>query len=416
MLHKVAIIGAGPGGLMVAEQLSADPRFKIRVFDAMPSAGRKFLQAGRGGLNITHTMAFDQFVAGYGVQAPQIKFWLEQFGPQQVRDWVQGFGIDTFVGSSGRVYPENMKAAPLLRAWLGRLRQRGVDFAMRHQWQGWVDSPSSQQRLKFQSPEGEQIISADIVILALGGASWPHLGSNGAWIDYFKQEAIAPFLPANCGFEQAWSKVFKQNFAGQPLKNVCLNVIDAQQQAWSQVGECLITEAGLEGSLIYCLSSVIRDALIKQGYVSAALDLFPALTESQLVARLSKPKGKLSLANFLKRAGLDRVRLGLLREKCSSAELHSALANPAELAGLLKRYPLDLTKTRPLAEAISSAGGVKFDAIDAFGQLVSRPGCYCIGEMLDWEAPTGGYLLTAVLSQAYCVAQQLITITPPQAD
>ncbi|SFR54632.1 TIGR03862 family flavoprotein [Thiomicrospira sp. ALE5] len=415
-MYKVAVIGAGPGGLMVAEQLATDPRFKIRVFDAMPSAGRKFLQAGRGGLNITHTMPFDQFVAGYGAQAPQIKPWLEQFGPQQVRDWVQGFGIDTFVGSSGRVYPENMKAAPLLRAWLKRLRERGVDFAMRHQWLGWEDSPSYQPLLKFKTPDGEQIIAADIVILALGGASWPHLGSNGAWTRYFNQAQLSPFLPANCGFEQAWSAVFSERFAGQPLKNTCLTVIDAQQQVWKKSGECLITAHGLEGSLIYSLSRVIRDALLKQEQVDAWLDLCPALNHAQLINRLSKPRGKLSVANFLKRAGIDAIRLGLLREKFSTTDLNRALDNPAELAGLLKHYPLDLVKTRPIAEAISSAGGVKFDAIDAFGQLVSRPRCYCIGEMLDWEAPTGGYLLTAVLSQAYCVAQQLITITPPQAD
>jgi hypothetical protein len=411
-MTEVAIIGAGPAGLMVAEQLSTDSRFKVTVFDAMPSAGRKFLQAGRGGLNITHAMPYDPFLAGYGAQQQRLKPWLDVFGPNQVRDWVQGFGMDTFVGSSGRVYPQDRKAAPLLRKWLQRLRHQGVSLLMRHQWQGWKDSSSSKQRLQFQTPDGKQMITTDLVVLALGGASWPHLGSNGAWTDYFSADEIAPFLPANCGFEQAWSPIFHQQFAGQPLKNVRLTVLDAQQQAWSQVGECLITKAGIEGSLVYSLSRVIRDTLLVQGQVNATWDLFPALTEAQLLQRLSKPRGKLSMSNFLKRAGIDGVRLGLLRERYNSAQLNSALDTPERLAGLLKAYPLELTKPRPIAEAISSAGGVRFNHLDEVGQLITRPGCYCVGEMLDWEAPTGGYLLTAVLSQAVAVAQQ-IKLTAP---
>ncbi len=412
---QVAIVGGGPGGLMVAEQLSQDARFSITLFDAMPSPGRKFLQAGRGGLNITHAMPYEQFLAGYGAQQQWLKPWLDVFGPNQLRDWVHSFGIATFVGSSGRVYPQDMKAAPLLRKWLQRLRLQGVSLLMRHQWQGWDDGEnvsSSKQLLKFQTPDGEQIIAADWVILALGGASWPHLGSNGAWIDYFNADEIAPFLPANCGFEQAWSPIFQQQFAGQPLKNVRLTVLDTQQQAWSQLGECLITQAGIEGSLVYGLSRVIRDTLMAQGQVEAHLDLFPDVTEAQLLQRLSKPRGKLSVSNFLKRAGIDGVRLGLLREQLTTVQLHQALADPAELAGLLKHYPLHLTQPRPIAEAISSAGGVRFNQVDGAGQLITRPGCYCVGEMLDWEAPTGGFLLTAVLSQAVAVAQQIKSTVP----
>ncbi|AEG32213.1 BaiN/RdsA family NAD(P)/FAD-dependent oxidoreductase [Thiomicrospira cyclica] len=409
---QVAIVGGGPGGLMVAEQLATDPRFKVTVYDGMPSPGRKFLQAGRGGLNITHDMPFEQFVAGYGQQAARIRPWLSMFGPDHVREWVHSFGLTTFVGSSGRVYPQDMKAAPLLRKWLQRLRQQGVQLLMRHQWQGWDNLSSSKQLLKFQTPDGEQAIAADRVILALGGASWPHLGSNGAWIDYFNDDEIAPFLPANCGFEQAWSPIFQQQFAGQPLKNVRLTVVDAQQQAWSQLGECLITQAGIEGSLIYSLSRMIRDTLMQQGRVQAHLDLLPALTEAQLLQRLSKPRGKLSISNFLKRTGIDGVRLGLLREQLTSVQLNQAVADPAELTGLLKHYQLHLTQPRPIAEAISSAGGVRFSQVDGVGQLITRPGCYCAGEMLDWEAPTGGFLLTAVLSQSVAVAQQIKSTVP----
>jgi len=408
-MKQVAIIGAGPAGLMVAEQLSANPRFKITLFDAMPSAGRKFLQAGRGGLNITHSKPLDEFTAAYGEQAPQVKSWLQIFGPDQVRDWVHGFGIATFAGSSGRVYPADMKAAPLLRKWLARLRQQGVEMRFRHRWVGWT-APLSTNRphgLRMLTPTGEVQYDADVVILALGGASWPHLGSDGNWLPHFKSQDLAPFQPANCGFNQAWSPFFRARFAGQPLKNVVLSFTDAQQQIWSKPGECLVTDTGLEGSLIYAQSRMIRDTLLAQGQVEAHLDLLPVMTAQQLSARLAKTSNKLSFSNRCKRAGIDALRLALVREQLAPTELTTASDASSRFVSLLKHYPLHLTSPRPIAEAISTAGGVKFEAIDGQGQLRHRPGCYCVGEMLDWEAPTGGYLLTAVLAQAFCVAQQL---------
>lgn len=408
-MKQVAIIGAGPAGLMVAEQLSANPRFKITLFDAMPSAGRKFLQAGRGGLNITHSKPLNEFIAAYGDQAPQVKSWLQIFGPDQVRDWVHGFGIETFAGSSGRVYPADMKAAPLLRKWLVRLRQQGVEMRFRHRWLGWT-APLSMHRpygLRMLTSAGEVQYDADVVILALGGASWPHLGSDGRWADQFQSQDLAPFQPANCGFNQAWSPVFRERFAGQPLKNVVLSLVDAQQQTWTKQGECLVTDTGLEGSLIYAQSRMIRDTLLAQGQVKAYLDLLPAMSAEQLSARLAKTSNKLSLSNRCKRAGIDALRLGLLREALAPKDLTAASDALDRLVSLLKHYPLHLTSPRPIAEAISTAGGVKFEVLDEQGQLRHRPGCYCVGEMLNWEAPTGGYLLTAVLAQAVCVAQQL---------
>jgi hypothetical protein len=398
-MKKVVIIGAGPAGLMAAEVLSQSPGLVVSVYDAMPSAGRKFLQAGRGGLNITHSKPLDEFVQTYGERQSEIEPWVRAFPPQAIRDWVQGFGIVTFVGSSGRVYPQDMKAAPLLRAWLHRLREQGVTFHMRHKWQGW----DAQQALRFARAEGEKRVGVDITILALGGASWPHLGSDGQWTAFFDAQQLSEFQPANCGFNQAWSSVMVERFAGQPLKNVVLNV-QADGQLFSRRGECLITRHGLEGSLVYALSKPIREALHHNCDLKVALDLMPDLSETELLQKLNKPQGKLSISNFLKRAGLDSLRIGLLREKLSSEQLK----NRALLAQTLKGYCLDFSAPRPIEEAISSAGGLKFEAFNTNSELITRPGVYCLGEMLDWEAPTGGYLLTAVLAQARFVAQRIL--------
>lgn len=398
-MKQIAIIGGGPGGLMAAEVLSKYPELEVTVYDAMPSVGRKFLQAGRGGLNITHAQPLEDFLAAYGADREKLEPWVLDFPPHAVRAWVEGFGIPTFVGSSGRVYPEDMKAAPLLRAWLRRLRGQGVDFAMRHRWQGWC-----QKSLVFDTPQGEKIIEADSCILALGGASWPHLGSNGEWAKAFSSEQVRPFLPANCGFDVFWSQVFKERFAGQPLKSVCLEVRTQNNQAWLQKGECLITEQGLEGSLVYALSRPIRDALLANESLQVSLDLMPDCTSADLLQRLAKPRSKLSLSNVFKRAGIDAIRLGLLRERLTPERLQ----DPVESVALLKSYPLTLLKPRPVAEAISSAGGLKFDSLTPEGDIGGYPGCFAVGEMLDWEAPTGGYLLTAVLAQARFVSKSLL--------
>lgn len=399
-MKQIAIIGAGPGGLMAAEVLSQQPGLVVRVYDAMPSVGRKFLQAGRGGLNITHSKPIDEFMAAYGARQAQIEPWVQNFGSQAIRDWVQSFGIDTFVGSSGRVYPQDMKAAPLLRKWLHRLREQDVEFAMRHYWQGW----SGDGALLFQTLEGQKSVQADQVILALGGASWPHLGSDGQWVKYFEPKHLSPFLPANAGFELTWSPIFKDKFAGQPLKSVALNVADYQGQQWYKKGECLITQAGLEGSLIYALSVPIRDSLLKKGQVEAYLDLMPDVSLDKLLVRLNKPRAKLSWSNHLKRAGLDAIRIHLLRE---NLDTHAA-QDMQKVAMNLKHFELKLIAPRPINEAISTAGGLRFESLTEFSELTTRPGCYAIGEMLDWEAPTGGYLLTAVLAQARYVAQHII--------
>lgn len=391
-MKQIAIIGAGPGGLMAAQMLSAQAGLQVTLYEAMPSAGRKFLQAGRGGLNLTHSEDFERFVTRYGARAAQIRPWLEAFSPDAVCDWVADFGLTTFVGSSGRVYSEQMKAAPLLRAWLARLRRQGVAMAMRHRWQGWCADGA----LRFVTPEGERRVYADAVVLALGGASWPHLGSDGGWTRFFSTEQCAPWQPANCGFLQAWSPLFVQKFAGQPLKSVVLNVVDAQQRRWSKAGELMLTEQGVEGSLVYALSAPIRDTLRAQGRVVAYLDLMADVDEPTLRARLHKTASKQSWTNRLKRAGVDGLRANLLREVLAG----DALVDWLGVAHTLKHYPLALRAPAPIEQAISSAGGLRFEALDDAGMVRSMPGVWCVGEMLDWEAPTGGYLLTAVLASA----------------
>lgn len=387
----VAIIGGGPAGLTAAEILSQSG-VQVDLFDAMPSVGRKFLMAGKGGMNISHSEPFDQFLSRYGARRSNIEPMLKSFKPEDLRAWAQGLGINTFIGSSGRIFPTDMKAAPLLRAWLHRLRENGVNFHMRHQWLGWTDNKNS--LLRFETPAGECHIKADATVLALGGGSWPKLGSTGAWVSLLTQKGIPvePLQPSNCGFDIGWSQYFRDRFSGQPLKPVGLSFSNLKGVKFSRQGELVITETGIEGSLVYALSAPLREEITRTGSALIHLDLAPDKDLPFLVERVSQARGKDSMANHLrKRIGINKVKAGLLREVMSVSDFQ----NPVQLYTTIKALPLKLIAARPLEEAISSAGGVAFEALDAQLMIRSMPGVFCAGEMLDWEAPTGGYLLTA---------------------
>jgi hypothetical protein len=362
---------------------------RVDLFDAMPSVCRKFLLAGKGGLNITHSEPAARFLSRYGARAAQIQPLLEAFGPSALREWVHALGVTTFVGSSGRVFPAGMKAAPLLRAWLHRLRESGVQFHMRHRWLGWDTAGA----LRFATPQGERAVLADAVVLALGGGSWARLGSDGAWLPLLQKRGVpvARLRPANCGFDVDWSEHFRTRFAGHPVKSVAAELV-GDGTTHRQQGELVVTEHGVEGGLIYALSAPLRDAIAATGAAVIQLDLAPGRQLQRLIAELSRPSDSRSLANQLRaRAGIEGVKAGLLREVLSP----DTPADPARLAKAIKALPLRLVAPRPLDEAISSAGGVSFDALDARLMIRSLPGVFCAGEMLDWEAPTGGYLLTA---------------------
>ncbi len=376
----------------MAAEVLAQGGAQVDVYDAMPSVGRKFLLAGVGGMNITHSEPFEPFVARYGVRASAIRPLLEAFPPAALRDWVHALGIETFVGSSGRVFPREMKAAPLLRAWLHRLREAGVRFHVRHRWLGWTETGA----LRFATPAGEQTVQADAVLLALGGASWPKLGSDAAWVPLLAARGvdIAPLVPANCGFDVAagWSEHLKIRFAGQPLKTVALRFTDAAGRVHERRGELMLSDTGIEGSLVYALSAPLRDTIARQGAVAVQLDLLPDKPLERVVSEISHPRGARSLASHLQsRAGLKGAKVALLHEILPKA----TLGDPAQLARAIKSLPLTLVAPRPIHEAISSAGGVRFEALDANLMLRALPGVFVAGEMLDWEAPTGGYLLTA---------------------
>ena len=369
---------------MAAEVLS-QAGIRVDLFDAMPSVGRKFLLAGKGGMNLTHSEARAPFLARYGKRQAQIEPLLDRFGPDDLRAWVHGLGISTFVGSSGRVFPTDMKAAPLLRAWLHRLRSDGVLFHVRQRWLGWTE----QGALRFAGPEGETARAFDAVVLALGGGSWARLGSDGAWVPLLQAGGIdvATLKPSNCGFNVAWSAHFRERFAGQPLKSVALTFGDFQRQ-----GEFVVSETGIEGSLVYAASAAIRDAIEAHGSAQILLDLAPGKSLERVIAEVAHPRGSRSLSSHLQsRAGITGVKAGLLREALSK----EAYADPRQLAAAIKALPLTLIAPRPLDEAISSAGGVTFESLDANLMLHALPGVFCAGEMLDWEAPTGGYLLSA---------------------
>jgi uncharacterized flavoprotein (TIGR03862 family) len=388
-IPTLAVIGGGPAGLMAAETAAA-AGLKVDVYDAMPSVGRKFLLAGKGGLNLTHGEPFETFLSRYGSRRSQLEPWLAEFGPAELRAWAKGLGVETFVGSSGRVFPTEMKAAPLLRAWLRRLREMGVGLHVRHRWRGFEGDGA----LRFETPQGQRTLRAEAVVLALGGGSWARLGSDGAWMPLLAARGISvrPLRPANCGFDVDWSGHFKSRYAGQPVKPVAAAWTDSDGTEQRRQGEFVVTETGVEGGLIYALSARLRDVIEVKGKAILSLDLAPGREPAKLAEALARPRGSRSLANHLKRAaGIEGVKAALLRETLPPEEF----ADPARLAAAIKNLPLPLSAPRPLDEAISSAGGVAFEALDERLMLRALPGCFCAGEMLDWEAPTGGYLLTA---------------------
>ena len=406
MTRVVAVIGAGPAGLMAAEVLQSHGA-QVHVFDAMPSVGRKFLLAGIGGLNLTHSEPMPGFVARYAQRASALAPLLDRFGPDAVRAWAQDLGVKTFVGTSGRVFPTDLKAAPLLRAWLHRLRagtegKPPVQFHMRHRWLGWAGDGTT---LRFSQADGELAFAADATVLALGGASWPRLGSDGAWVPLLEARgiAVAPLRASNCGFDvtptgpdrPGWSAHLRERFAGEPVKPVAITAADAAGVVHRQQGEFVVTRTGIEGSLVYAFSAGLRDTIAAQGVATLTLDLLPQHTLEQVRAETRRPRGTRSLSTHLKsRLHLQGVKMGLLHELLSPAQLN----DPDVLAGFIKALPLLVAAPRPIDEVISSAGGVRFEALDARLMAGAMPGLFVAGEMLDWEAPTGGYLLTACLA------------------
>ena len=393
---RVAIIGGGPAGLMAAEVANA-AGLQVDLFEAKGSVGRKFLIAGKGGLNLTHGEPRPAFDTRYGERAAELARWLDTFDGEALRGWARGLGVETYVGSSGRVFPNDRKAAPLLRGWVRRLREAGVRFHVQHRWQGWTDAGA----LRFATPDGERTVRADATVLALGGASWPELGSDGTWVDLLAARGIdiAPLRASNCGFDIGWSAVLAGKHAGAPLKPVVAHWTDDAGTPQALQGECVLTATGVEGSLIYALSAMLRERIARDGETTLWLDLAPGRDEARLVRDLQAPRGKRSIGDHLKRqTGLDAAKAALVFEMLP----RDAMADPARIAATIKRCPLRLRATRPVAEAISTAGGVRLEALDDSLQLKSMPGVFCAGEMLDWEAPTGGYLLTA------CFASGLI--------
>lgn len=395
MTKSIAIVGGGPAGLMAAEA-ALQEGVQVDLYDAMASVGRKFLLAGKGGLNLTHSETPAAFLSRYGARADRLAPLLQAFGPGELRKWAQALGVGTFEGSSGRVFPSDMKAAPLLRAWLARLRAAGVKFHARHRWVGWGDDGA----LRFVTPRGERIARADAVVLAAGGGSWPQLGSDAAWIPLLEGRgvAVAPLQPANCGFDVGWTPHFRGRFAGEPVKSVIVSYTDREGRARRQPGEFVVTETGIEGGVIYALSAILRDEIAAKGSASLQLDLAPDRSADRLVKELAHARGRRSVSGHLQsRSGLKGVKVGLLREFIPPQDF----ADASRLVAAIKALPLKLAAPRPLAEAISTAGGVAFEALDEHLMINALPGIFCAGEMLDWEAPTGGYLLTACFATGH---------------
>jgi uncharacterized flavoprotein (TIGR03862 family) len=405
MKVNVAVIGAGPAGLMAAEVLS-NAGVEVHVFDAMPSAGRKFLLAGIGGLNLTHSEPLDTFVTRYYERKDALAQQITAQPAIEIRAWCKGLGIDTFVGTSGRIFPTDMKAAPLLRAWLHRLRSKGVQFHMRHRWTGWADSGdlAFEKRTSADAAPEHITVQAKATVLALGGASWQRLGSDGAWVPWLRAKGVdvADLLPANCGFDVAthgkfgWSNHFSTKYAGQPFKTVALHVEgSATEPEFHRQGEFVATQTGVEGSLIYAASKLLRERIAAQGSATFQLDLLPQWDADKVLREVSHPRGSRSLSSHLSsRLNLEGIKLNILYELLSK----QAMNNPEQLATAIKSLPITVTATRPIDEAISTAGGMRFEAMDAQYMLSKLPGVFCAGEMLDWEAPTGGYLLTAAMA------------------
>ena len=408
---SVAVIGGGPAGLMAAEAL-ADGGAHVELFDALPSVGRKFLLAGRGGLNLTHSEPLEPFLGRYAGARDALAPAVRAFDPAALREWASALGVETFAGTSGRVFPRDLKAAPLLRAWLHRLRAAGVVFHTRHRWRGWAADDGA---LVFDSPGGEAQHRFDATVLALGGASWQRLGSDGAWVPWLQARGVdvAPLQPSNCGFDVAptapghagWSDYLRQRFAGQPVKPVAASFTGADGQVQRQQGEFVLTDTGVEGSLIYAFSAPLRDAIAATGSATLMLDLLPAHSAEQVLAETSRPRGPRSLATHLKsRLNVQGLKLALLHELLGNDAMH----DPERLAAGLKALPLTLAAPRPIDEAISTAGGVRWSALDDRLMLRAAPGVFCAGEMLDWEAPTGGYLLTACLATGRAAGQGVL--------
>lgn len=399
---RVAIIGGGPAGLIAAERLCA-AGIAVELYEAKGSVGRKFLIAGKGGLNLTHSDPPSVFVERYRERSGPVARWLQRFGADDLRAWARAQGVETYVGSSGRVFPMDRKAAPLLRGWVRRLRERGVCFHVQHRWLGWNEA----RALRFDTPQGEVVDQPDAVVLALGGGSWPELGSDGAWMSLLAADGVdlAPLEPANCGFDLDWSTHFAQRHAGAPIKPVVVHWRDDDGSPRSLQGECVATATGLEGSVIYALSAWLRERIARDGHAEIALDLAPTSDAPTLAAKLARPRGKRSQAEHLRReAGIHGVKAGLLREVLAS----DRFSDPAVLAATIKRLPLRLLRPRPIAEAISSAGGVRLEALDERLMIRTLPGVFAAGEMLDWEAPTGGYLLTACFASGLVAAEGVI--------
>ncbi len=429
------VIGGGPAGLMAAEVL-AGHGIAVALYDAMPSVGRKFLLAGKGGLNLTHSEPADIFLSRYGGHRHGLQASIAGFGPAELRAWADALNVETFVGSSGRVFPKDMKAAPLLRAWLHRLRGANVHFHMRHRWLGWTEDGA----LRFSAPAGEVLAQPDAVVLALGGASWARLGSDGAWVPLLQQRGVAvkPLLPSNCGFDvggsseaveaadgaetrreffrelmgkgrapqAGWTEHFSIRFAGQPFKSVAISFTDSQGREFSRKGEFVATATGVEGSLIYAASSLLRDEIARSGSATFTLDLLPDKTLEQVLQEVVHPRGSRSLSSHLKsRLGLDGIKTVMLHEMLTKETINDA----AQLARAIKALPVKLLRARPIDEAISSAGGVRFEGLNAQLRVnaehkFAHP-VFCAGEMLDWEAPTGGYLLTACFASGRVAAR-----------
>lgn len=380
---RVAIIGGGPAGLMAAEILSSAGH-RVTVYEAMPTVGRKFLLAGKSGLNITHSEDYQTFANRFGAASPSLRLAIDAFTPDDIRRWAEGLGTETFVGSSGRIFPKAMKASPLLRAWMRRLEGQGVAIRTRHRWSGFEGD-----RLVIDTPDGRETVEADAVLLALGGASWPKLGSDAAWTGWLEAKGVAlsTFRPANCGFDVAWNEAFVERFAGEAVKSVV-----ATSEAGSIQGEFVVSRHGIEGSLVYAHAAALRDALERDGKAALVLDLAPGRAHQRLARDLGRQDGKASFSNRLRKgAGLEGVKAALLRDLRPDL----ARAAPDELAEAIKALPVPVIAPRPIAEAISSAGGVRWDQLDEGYMLRAMPGLFVAGEMIDWEAPTGGYLLTA---------------------
>ena len=399
--RNVAIIGGGPAGLMAAEVLS-HAGVQVDLYDAMPSVGRKLLLAGIGGLNITHSEVYGSFCSRYGPAQAALQPSLDAFTPTALRDWVHALGINTFVGTSGRVFPKEMKAAPLLRAWLHRLRQQRVHFHVRHRWQGWAEDGS----LQLTGPNGECTIKADATLLTLGGASWPKLGSDGSWVSLLRAQDIdiTPLQSANCGFEVPWSELLKQKFSGEPLKTIAITFLDHTHQTHHRQGECIISREGIEGSLIYALSRPLRETINATGHATFFIDLAPDRNQEEILNALCR-RGKKSLSSYLKSAlGFTSVKAALLYEVLEKEQIN----NLKTLAATIKALPITTQSTRPMAEAISTAGGVALNELDHNLMVKKQPGIFMAGEMLDWEAPTGGYLLTGCMATGRHAGQGIL--------